>query len=199
MIAYLQQHSISRFLRGIAAIACKGLLGAVFVLSLASCASPLPKGQVSDISISELQSGTAEIGLAVRWGGTIVSVHNKPDITVLEIVSRPLWRTGQPAHNDESYGRFVAEVSGFVDPELLSEGSDISLVGTVQELRSGTIGDASYQFPVMAVFQYKLWKRRKDFTTDDFAHKHFFDRYWNDWPYDSHANGNSHGHTHGKF
>lgn len=195
VIALMQQIFPRFLLRSVptTVAACWPCLYALCAVLVTGCASPLPKGQVSDISIPELQSGSAEPGRAVRWGGSIVSVQNKPDITIVEIVSRPLWKTGRPTRSDHSDGRFVAEIPGFVDPELLLDGSEISLVGTVQEVRPGLIGEATYQFPVMAVFQYKLWKPRKEFTSDDFAHKHFFDRYWNDWPFHDHANGREHG------
>lgn len=192
VVVLMQQHKFQRiFQRLVPAVATvsRVCLLAIYVVLVTGCASPLPKGQVSDISIPELQAGKADTGFAVRWGGSIVSVQNKSDVTVLEIVSRPLWKTGRPIQSDQSEGRFVAEIPGFVDPELLLDGSDISLVGTVQDVRSGLVGEATYQFPVMAVFQYKLWKPRKEFTSDDFAHKHFFDRYWNDWPFNDFADG----------
>jgi outer membrane lipoprotein len=193
MQQYICPRSFLRFVPLVAAVSWRTPFVLCVVL-VTGCATPLPKGQVSDISIPELQSGQAETGLAVRWGGSIVSVLNKPDVTVLEIVSRPLWKTGRPILSDESDGRFVAEIAGFVDPELLPDGTDISLVGTVQEVRPGLIGEATYPFPVMAVFQYKLWKPRKGFTSDDFAHKHFFDRYWNDWPFHDLADRHDHDH-----
>jgi len=151
---------------------------------LCACATPSPPGEVAAISVSQIQSGEAEKGAPVRWGGTVAKVHNKSDKTVLEVVSRPLLRTGRPKHNDSTDGRFFAEISGFLDPEIVKAGRDISVIGTVVRIDDGLVGEAEYRYPVLSVFDYRVWKKRSEIN-DAAAYPHFFvfDRPWHDWPY----------------
>lgn len=150
-----------------------------------SCASPAPAGESTAISVADVQQGTVEKGLPpVRWGGTIAKVHNKSDLTVLEIVSRPLLRSGRPRHNDVTDGRFMAEISGFLDPEIVAPGRDISVIGTIERLDNGLVGDAEYRYPVMLVFDYKVWKKQSEIDPAGVDPNYFFsDRYWRNWPH----------------
>ena len=94
----------------------------------------------------------------VRWGGTIVNVQNlEGPVTVFEVVSRPLERTGKPLHNDESSGRFLARVEQFIDPEIIKVGRDITFTGTLVGRYDGKVGDSQYLFPVLIASNYTFW------------------------------------------
>ncbi len=146
-------------LRYLAVVACLSV-------SVSGCVTPLPAGEVTGIAVSEIQAGTSELGQPVRWGGTVVNVQNKQDITVIEVVSRPLLASGRPARNDKTQGRFLAEVSGFLDPEILVEGRDITLTGVVKQLQDGTVGEANYSYPVLSVFKYHFWQQLTEKTAN---------------------------------
>jgi len=152
-------------------------------LAVAGCVTASPPGEVVQLSVEQVQNG-AELGVPLRWGGTIASVVNKADTTVIEVVSRPLQRSGQPLHNDKTDGRFLAELKGFLDPEILSPGRDISVLGTISRLESGQVGEAEYQYPVMVVFDYRIWKKVSEIDPNS-SYPHYFihDRYWLDWPH----------------
>lgn len=165
-----------------------GIVVTVLVVVITGCVSPAPAGEVIAVSVLDIQSGKAEPGIPVRWGGTITGVQNKNDVTVLEIVSRPLQRSGRPRHNDQTDGRFLAEVKGFLDPQIVTVGRDISLVGTINKVESGQIGEADYQFPVMSVFDYQFWKKLSEIEENNvypYYYREDFrrDRYWFDWPH----------------
>lgn len=148
-----------------------------------ACVSTLPEGDSAAITVSEVQMGKAEKGLPVRWGGTIAKIHNKPDVTILEIVSRPLLRSGRPKHNDATDGRFMAEISGFLDPEIVSAGRDISVIGTIEGLEDGAVGEAAYRYPLMKVFDYQFWKKQSEIDPRSSDPYYLFsDGYWRDWP-----------------
>lgn len=163
----------------------KALLGLLAVALLASgCVSPSPVGEVANVSVLEMQQGNVDAGLPVRWGGTITAVKNKKDVTVLEIVSRPLQRSGRPKHNDQTDGRFLAEIKGFLDPQIVTAGRDISLVGTISRIEQGQVGEADYQFPVMSVFDYRFWKNASEIDKNNvYPYYYPHDRYWYDWPH----------------
>lgn len=150
---------------------------------LSSCATPLPAGESAVISVSQVQQGKVEKGLPVRWGGTIAEIHNEADVTVLEIVSRPLLRSGRPLRNDQTDGRFKAEISGFLDPEVVSPGRDISVIGTIDRVENGKVGEAEYRYPVMAVFDYQFWKKQSEAAETRHPNYLFSDDYWRDWPH----------------
>lgn len=160
------------------------LVGAGFVsLTLVSCTTPAPPGEVAGFSVSEVQGG-AEKGVPLRWGGTIANVVNKAETTVLEIVSRPLQRSGRPLHNDVTEGRFLAEFKGFLDPEIVSPGRDITVLGTVGRLEMGQVGEADYEYPFMSVFDYRFWKKASEIDNNS-GYPHYFadDPYWLNWPH----------------
>ena len=132
---------------------------------LTGCATPQPAPSDGGPVITGLspdkvrQSGTT--GSVVRWGGTIAGISNLEDgTTSIELVSRPLNRIGRPIHNDRTEGRFIAETTDFLDPAIIKVGRDLTLVGTVTGVREGNIGEAEYQFPVVALDNYRFWKRQ---------------------------------------
>jgi|GEM_PF-2141366 len=92
-------------------------VAAIALLGLSACVTPYPQGSVSTLTLSEARDAPPAVPEAVRWGGTIVSIENKADGTSsLEIVSRPLGYAGRPVRNDQSDGRFFAEIDDVVDP-----------------------------------------------------------------------------------
>ena len=125
----------------------------------------------------------------MRWGGTITEVRNTAEgTTVLEVVSRPLRRGGRPIRDDRTDGRFLAEVDGFLDPEIVKAGRDVTVSGRLEALREGRIGESDYRFPVVAVSDYRYWKVRPRTVPVHFphpyplgsAHHHPF---WHGWPH----------------
>ncbi len=133
-------------------------IAAIALLGLSACVTPYPQGTVSDLTVSGARDTPPELPEAVRWGGTIVSVENKADGTSsLEIVSRPLGYAGRPVRNDQSDGRFIAEIADVVDPGIVKAGRDITVTGLVSDVIVGTIGESPYRFPVVAVDDFHYW------------------------------------------
>lgn len=162
----------------------KFIFSGFLIALLGGCATPSPPGDVENISVSMYQSGKVEVGAPVRWGGTIAKINNLHDKTVLEIVSRPLLRSGRPRHNDQSDGRFLAELAEFLDPEIIKPGRDISVIGTVERLHNGKVGESDYRYPVLSVFKYQFWKKESEIDPGyGYPHYFYYERYWRDWPY----------------
>ena len=97
------------------------------------------------------------IGQRVRWGGIIASVKNEKKQTQVEIVSRVLNASGRPEDNDQSTGRFIALINGFLDPMVFSKGREITVVGLVNGKTTRNIDKYEYLYPEIAVEVYKLW------------------------------------------
>lgn len=140
------------------------LLVIVLTLLLAACAATSVPEAVretpsSTLTPSDVRKGPAPVGTQVRWGGTIAKIENRKDSTWLEIVERSLDKNGKPKDADTSSGRFLAYIDGFLEPTVYTTGRKITVVGTVQESRNGTIGEFPYVFPVVKVTQHYLWPR----------------------------------------
>jgi outer membrane lipoprotein len=165
---------------------------AIVGLLLGSCAhSPVSSNesgpQISSLTVAEArnidalevvngQQQGAEHGVkdTVRWGGTITRIQNTADdLTEVEIVGRPLTRSGRPVHNDRSDGRFIARVREFLDPQIITTGRDMTVVGTFDGLQEGVVGEASYVFPVVEVQDFTYWRK-----VSPQPQRHF--RHWND-------------------
>jgi len=97
------------------------------------------------------------VGQRVRWGGMIASVINEKDRTQIEIVSRVLDGTGRPESSDQSTGRFIAKINGFLDPMVFSKGREITVVGTVNGKVIKNIDKFEYLYPEVIVEVFKLW------------------------------------------
>ena len=128
---------------------------------LVGCARP-PKplaGDFPPLSVSDVQQGS-RTGDRVRWGGTIVETRPGREQTCIEIVSLPLDRRARPRVTDQTYGRFEACAPGFYDPQLYAARREVTVVGTVEEIRAGKVGEYDYPFPRVAAESIFLWPER---------------------------------------
>jgi outer membrane lipoprotein len=128
-----------------------------------------------------------------RWGGKIVSVLNKKDMSEIEVVFFPENRFGKPKTGLPSTGRFKAFVEGFVDPLVFEQGRLITVVGEVSNSHSGIIGEQDYTYPTLNAKGYYMWKETTDVNVeiDSFAfspfgfnsgfHRSFFNPWYDPW------------------
>ena len=63
----------------------------------------------------------------VTWGGSVIGIENREDETWVEIIDRPLHQSGLPDLRDNSTGRFIAVVPGFLDPLEYTKGRSITI------------------------------------------------------------------------
>lgn len=102
----------------------------------------------------------------IRVGGRVLQAtaldNNK---TRIEVLSYPLSSySAKPRFNQESDGRFIAIINRFVDPENLTD-HYISVVGQLDGIEKGKIDKATYDYPHIAVTNYKIWE------PDDLIHR----------------------------
>ena len=134
------------------------------LLALAACARPPQRidGQFPPIRPDEVQQGEL-VGEHVRWGGVIVETMPREDETCIEIVSLPLDRRARPRLVDESFGRFLACAPGFYDPEIYDDRREVTVVGAIQGVERGTVGEQPYDFPRLDAEAVYLWPERPDY------------------------------------
>jgi hypothetical protein len=75
----------------------------------------LPSPAVTEVQ----QRPETFIGQRVRWGGSILDVHNAREATRIEILARPLNGSGEPEDTARGLGRFIVELPGFKDPRSI--------------------------------------------------------------------------------
>ena len=93
----------------------------------------------------------------VVWGGSVIGIDNRAEETWIEIIERPLHRSGIPVVRDKSAGRFLAVVPGFLDPLEYSNGRSITINGIVSGSETRKIAEADYNYPIVAVVDHQLW------------------------------------------
>ena len=110
-----------------------------------------------------------------RWGGKIVSVVNKKDVSEIEVVFFPEGHLGKPKTGMPSAGRFKAIVQGFVDPIVFEQGRLITVVGEVGSSVTGIIGEQEYVYPSLNAKGYYMWRETTDVNVeiDNFAFSPF--------------------------
>lgn len=142
---------------------------ALFLLTGAGC-SAIPRdiadGPESSPSVEMVQSDpSGMLGTRVRWGGSIVQTTNIDDTTRIEVVSRPLLANARPsAASDRSDGRFIVEIHGFMEPEIYKAGRLLTIVGTVEAVETGKVGEQDYRFPLISAESHYLWEVRRPYS-----------------------------------
>ncbi len=127
-----------------------------------ACARPPTalRGMFPDTTVADVQAGVPA-GERIRWGGTIVRTTPGADDTCFEVMSQPLDRRAEPRPVDESFGRFVACAPGFYDPAIYAEQRELTVVGTVEGIVEGQVGDRPYRFPKVRAEVVYLWPKRE--------------------------------------
>jgi outer membrane lipoprotein len=79
------------------------------------------------------------------------------DRTVLEVLAYPLDRSGRPDVSAPPQGRFLADRSGFLEPQDYRPGREVTVRGPLLGFKDGQVGTAAYRFPAIAADALKLW------------------------------------------
>jgi len=130
-------------------------------LALAACARPPANlaGQYDRVTVQDAQTQPRQ-GVAVRWGGKLISTRPAKDQTCFEIASFPLDDTARPQPSDESPGRFIACTPGFYDPAVYVPGRDVTVAGALNGTMPGRVGQYDYTFPRVDATTVYLWPDR---------------------------------------
>ncbi|MHB8454928.1 MAG: Slp family lipoprotein [Acidiferrobacterales bacterium] len=160
------------------------------MLTLGACATGVPRAirepAPGNITIVQARdTGEHLIGRMVRWGGTIAGVDNRAAETWVEIVERPLDGSGQPRKTDRTGGRFLARVSGFLDPAIYAKGRDVTVSGTLLAPVARMIGEYPYTFPVVKTEQIHLWPQVSSSPVPRYYYDPFWPDPWYPWRYPS--------------
>ena len=159
------------------------LLFALFILG--GCASdPLKSVDVSEVTVAQAAGlPDASRGKLVRWGGTILGIENRKEYSLVEILGKPLASFSEPDDRRTSTGRFMARIPGFVDPAEYHEPNRLTVVGRLDGVTKGKVGDYSYTYPVVEVQQRKFWAGNYQVSEPVYYSPWWYDRYYFGWPH----------------
>ncbi len=93
----------------------------------------------------------------VIWGGVIVSAVNLEDRTQFEVLDYPLDRHQRPDTSKASRGRFLMQSPEYLETENYAPGRQITVLGSLQGVVQGSVGQANYDYPTMTVTDIHLW------------------------------------------
>lgn len=138
---------------------------ALSLMILAGCASYPEQVRIADnVALTSYENAAqqnVDFGTA-RWSGVIAQVSNKADKTRLEVVYFPSGTNGRPAVSDQTKGRFVAYIKGFLDPMVYQPGKSVTVLGELSRSETGQVDEYEYRYPVIKDATVYLWPKQED-------------------------------------
>lgn len=130
--------------------------------AIVACASPPIKvdNVVIEQTPDDVSTSLDEISGNVVWGGVIVSAHNLSDRTQLEVLSYPLNKNQMPRTDQKPTGRFLIQSKGYLELASYKQGRVITVLGSLQGVTQGAIGEANYRYPTVTASDLHLWEKR---------------------------------------
>jgi len=143
-------------------IGVRGLVLAI-VLLLSSCAPPFSRAALDQvdrtITFKELRSDPGRYtGKWVMLGGSIVGVRNTKEVTLIEVLQRPMGRRGRPRDTDATEGRFIIASATFLDAAVYRAGRLITVIGEAAGVKVEPLGEIEYRYPVVSAKELRLWE-----------------------------------------
>ena len=136
-------------------------------LVLGACATTRPftddllKSVRTDLTpIEAARNGEADD--TVLWGGVIVSASNKQEYTDLVVLAYPLSSSQRPQQGKPPVGRFIARYPGYLETVVYAAGRELTVLGPLQGIETGTVGNAPYRYPIVKADKMYLWSDRDD-------------------------------------
>jgi outer membrane lipoprotein len=145
------------------------LIVLLMTLLLGACASQIPQGirkAPADMpSLEQVRADASDyLGRQVRWGGMLIQTENREDTTWLTLLDRPLYKDGEPRFTDDSGGRFIAIVPGFLDPQVYTRDRRVTVSGSLLRTETDKVGDYPYTYPVVQADDWYLWPEETEPT-----------------------------------
>jgi outer membrane lipoprotein len=98
----------------------------------------------------------------VMWGGVIIKATNTADHTDFAVLFYPLDSSQRPDREQPAKSRFIVRYRGYLETMVYAPGREITVLGKLQGVEEGKIGDAPYRFPVLQAERIHLWPMGDD-------------------------------------
>ncbi|CAL1241143.1 Slp family lipoprotein [Candidatus Methylocalor cossyra] len=164
------------------------LAGLLIPILMVGCASspiskPLRQATEKQPSFAEINARPdAFKGRMVRLGGVIVQTLNKPKVSEVEVLQKPLQKyDDRPQDTDASLGRFLVRCPGFLDPAVYAKGREVTVAGEVEGRETRPLDQIQYTYPVIGCKQIYLWPQQPAVA---YAYPPYYWSYpwWGGWP-----------------
>ncbi len=137
------------------------LAAVIVLLQLVACATTPPldtRGVDQRITTRQaVATPDALRGRKILWAGVIVQGGNRQNSTQLEMLAYPLRSNNRPDTNAAALGRFIIVQRGYLETVDYAPGRSLTVVGTLDGVRHGKVGEADYDYPVVLSEQLRLW------------------------------------------
>ena len=135
----------------------------VALLVATGCARPFSQAALDQVNrgvtIAELQNDPDHYtGKVVMLAGIIVNTKNTKEATVIEVLERPMGRSGEPLDTDETRGRFLIVSTRYLDAAVYHPGRRITVIGEAAGVKELPLGEIQYHYPVVAPKELHLWE-----------------------------------------
>lgn len=143
----------ARFLRIAALLAA--------ILQLGGCGSVLSRKTMDQVSPNlspgiVLNNPKAFIGQTVLVGGTILDAENLQEGTLVEVLTYPTDRRGNPQLDEPALGRFFLLYPGYLDTLIYQQGRRIVAAGRIIGERAAKTDNTNRAFPLLRPLEIKL-------------------------------------------
>jgi len=95
----------------------------------------------------------------VRLGGKVLNVVNTQNETSFEVAVMPLDDNARPELGSAYQGRMIVKANQFIDPLTLKDHL-ITVLGTVNGIIKGKVGQADYNYLAINMQGYQVWQIR---------------------------------------
>lgn len=109
-----------------------------------------------------LRNPDAHIGATVVWGGRVIHTENLKKGSYIIVLETSLARDTRPIDSRYSKGRFIAQSSDFLDPELYTKCREVTVAGVITGRKKMPIGNMIYTYPVVKIQQIYLWEEEEE-------------------------------------
>lgn len=137
----------------------------LILLIIPSCAhvisEPLREEALKGVSYLEIAKDPERFkGKLIIVGGEIIASRNLKEGTEIEVLQKPLDRTGRPTEMDISEGRFLILHPGYLDTAIYSRGRSITVAGIVKGKKTLPLGEIEYTYTVIEPKELHLWEKK---------------------------------------
>lgn len=131
----------------------------VVALALSACAAapPFREAPASPTPLAVAAEPQGHAGSEVVWGGKILGVRNRADVTEIEIAACPLDRAQRPDPSAPGEGRFVVVVAGYAEPLDYPPGRFATVRGRLDGTRLARIDEREVVLPKLRSEALHLW------------------------------------------
>jgi outer membrane lipoprotein len=164
----------------------------IVLIFLNGC-SGLPKAMknepYTDVGLNTVKADFASyLEMPLRWGGKIINVTNKKNLSQVQLLFYPLNRFGRPSMAAKTEGRFMISANEFLDPAVYKEGVEVTVLGVLTGKIKQQVGEKILTLPVLSIKHIHLWSDRRQYDNGYYLRSpYYFPRsnyrydYYYDW------------------